>query len=225
MENWKGIWNRKTAKDVNDLQDLINANGFDTSCLLVKNLTDYIKSVKTKMNMQQGQSVYEVGCGCGSILYLLQQMGLSVGGSDYSDSLIKIAKDLNISNDIIVSTANEIPSEPKYDYVIANSVFQYFPDLNYVEEVACLMMNKSTSGSIAILDINDLAKQELYLSIRRNAEPDYDEKYKDFQHLFIDKRFWIDLSAKYDWEVIIEDQDIPEYKNSKFRYNIFITKA
>ena len=224
MENWKGIWNRKTAKDVNDLQDLINANGFDTSCLLVKNLTDYIESVKTKMNMQQGQSVYEVGCGCGSILYLLQQMGLSVGGSDYSDSLIKIAKDLNISNDIIVSSANEIPSEPKYDYVIANSVFQYFPDLNYVEEVVCLMMNKSASGSIAILDINDLAKQELYLSIRRNAEPDYDEKYKDFQHLFIDKQFWIDLSAKYDWEVIIEDQDIPEYKNSEFRYNTYITK-
>lgn len=224
MENWKGIWNRKTAKDVNDLQDLINANGFDTSCLLVKNLTDYIKSVKTKMNMQQGQSVYEVGCGCGSILYLLQQMGLSVGGSDYSDSLIKIAKDLNISNDIIVSSANEIPSEPKYDYVIANSVFQYFPDLNYVEEVACLMMNKSSSGSIAILDINDLAKQELYLSIRRNAETDYDEKYKDFQHLFIDKQFWINLSSKYSWEVIIEDQDIPEYKNSEFRYNTYITK-
>jgi len=225
MENWKNIWNRKPAKDVYDLQDLINANGFDTSSLLAKNLTDYIESVQTKMGMKQGQSVYEVGCGCGSILYLLQQMGLRVGGSDYSDSLIKIAKDLNISNDIKVSVANDIPVEPKYDYVIANSVFQYFPDLNYVEEVACLMMNKSISGSIAILDINDLAKQELYLSIRRKAEPDYDEKYKGFQHLFIDKQFWIELSFKLNWKVIIEDQDIPEYKNSKFRYNIFITKA
>jgi 2-polyprenyl-3-methyl-5-hydroxy-6-metoxy-1,4-benzoquinol methylase len=225
MENWKNIWNKKTVKDVNDLQDLINANGFDTSCLFVNNLTDYIDSIRVKMGMKEGESVFEAGCGCGSILYILNKANLRVGGSDYSESLIEIAKQLNISDDITVGVANELPSEPKYDYVIANSLFQYFPDLKYAEDVACLMMEKSLKGSIAILDVNDLAKQELYLDIRRKAEPDYDTKYKDFQHLFIEKRFWIELACKYNWEVTIEDQNIAEYKNSKFRYNIFITKA
>jgi SAM-dependent methyltransferase len=224
MDNWKNVWNSKTVKDVNDLQDLINANGFDTSCLFVKNLTDYINSVRIKMGMKDGQSVFEAGCGCGSILYLLHKANLRVGGSDYSASLIEIAKKLNISDDIFEGVANELPTEPKYDYVIANSLFQYFPDLKYAEDVTRLMMEKSLQGSIAILDVNDLAKYELYLDIRRKAEPDYDAKYKGFQHLFIGKQFWIDLGSKFNWSVIIEDQDIPEYKNSKFRYNIFITK-
>ena len=225
MDNWKGIWNRKTVKDVNDLQDLINANGFDTSSLLVNNLTDYVNSIRIKMGMLPGQSVFEVGCGCGSILYLLHKDNLCVGGLDYSESLIEIAKKLNLSDDISVGLANEIAVEPKYDYVISNSITQYFPDLNYVETVACLMMEKSLKGSIAILDINDLAKEDLYLDIRRKAEPDYDEKYKNFQHLFINKQFWIDLALKFNWVVIIEDQNIPEYKNSQFRYNTYITKT
>lgn len=225
MENWKNIWNSKTVKNVNDLQDLINANGFDTSCLFVNNLTDYIDSIRIKMGMKEGESVFEAGCGCGSILYLLHKANLQVGGSDYSESLIEIANKLNISDDITVRVANELPIEPKYDYVISNSLFQYFPDLKYAEDVTCLMMEKSLKGSIAILDVNDLAKQELYLSIRRKAEPDYDTKYKDFQHLFVDKQFWFELGSKFNWAVTIEDQDIAEYKNSKFRYNIFITKA
>ena len=223
MENWKDIWNRRKPKDLNDLQDLINANGFDTSHLLAKNLTDYINSVRKKMGMSPGESVFEVGCGCGSILYLLHNANLYVGGLDYSESLIEIAKKLDLSEDISVGLANEICIEPKYDYVISNSITQYFPNLNYVETVACLMMEKSLKGSIAILDINDLAKEDLYLDIRRKAEPNYDEKYKNFQHLFVDKQFWVDLASKYSWEVIIEDQDIPEYKNSQFRYNVFIT--
>lgn len=224
MDNWKDIWNRRKLKDVNDLQDLINANGFDTSCLLVDNLTNYINSIRIKMGMLPGQSVFEVGCGCGAILYLLHQAKLQVGGLDYSESLIEIGKTLNLSDDISVGLANELQVNPKYDYVIANSIIQYFPDLEYVETVACLMMEKSLKGSIAILDINDLAKYELYLDIRRKAEPDYDEKYKNFQHLFVNKQFWVDLAAKFNWSVIIEDQNIPKYKNSQFRYNVFITQ-
>lgn len=223
MDNWKIIWDHRKPKKIHDLQDLINANGFDTSGLLAKNLKNYIDLVIAKLGMLPEQSVFEVGCGCGSILYLLHNANLRVGGVDYSASLIEIAKKLNLSNDISIGFANEIQIEPKYDYVISNSITQYFSDLNYVESVACLMMKKSLKGSIAILDINDLAKEKLYLSVRRKAESNYDEKYKNHQHLFINKLFWYDLAAKFNWSITIEDQNIPEYKNSQFRYNAFIT--
>lgn len=223
MENWKQIWNRKTIKDIYSLQDLINANGYESTGLNEKTLTQYVQYIKTKMEMMEGQSVYEVGCGSGAILSILKGMGLEVGGLDYSDALIKIADRLNISTDIEVNEAITLNTTTKYDHVISNSIFHYFPNLYYAEDVIKLMMEKSR-GSIAILDVNDEEKKELALQIRREKEPNYDEKYKDFEHLYINKSFWKDLAERNEWKLEIEDQVIEDYKNRDFRYNIFLRK-
>lgn len=224
MENWKQIWNRRSITNPNDLQDLINANGYDTSGLTEKNLTQYVQYIKSKMEMTDGETVYEVGCGCGSILYLFKEMGMEVGGLDYSEPLINIAKNINLSNDLEVNEANKLQIETKYDYVISNGLFHYFRDLEYTREVTELMMQKSNKGSIAILDVNDEDKKELSLNIRREKEPNYDEKYKGYEHLYINKSFWKDLAEKNKWELEIEDQVIEDYKNRDFRYNIFLRK-
>lgn len=39
-------------------------------------------------------SAYEVGCGSGANLYLLQNQGIKVGGIDYSASLMDIARQI-----------------------------------------------------------------------------------------------------------------------------------
>lgn len=223
MENWKQIWNRKTIKDIYSLQDLINANGYESTGLNEKTLTQYVQYIKTKMEMMEGQSVYEVGCGSGAILSILKGMGLEVGGLDYSESLIEIANRLNISTDFEVNEAVALNTTTKYDYIIANGIFHYFPNLYYTEEVVKLMMEKSR-GSIAILDVNDEDKKELALKIRREKEPNYDEKYKGYEHLYINKSFWKDLAERNEWKLEIEDQVIEDYKNRDFRYNIFLRK-
>jgi len=223
MENWKQIWNRRSITNPNDLQDLINANGYESTGINEKSLTQYVQYIKTKMEMTDGQSVYEVGCGSGSILFILKGMGLEVGGLDYSESLIEIANSLNISTDFDVKEAIQLNTEVKYDHVISNSIFHYFPNLYYAEEVIKLMMKKS-KGSIAILDVNDEDKKELSLNIRRSKEPNYDEKYKGYEHLYINKSFWKDLAKKNEWTIEIEDQVIEDYKNRDFRYNIFLRK-
>lgn len=223
MENWKQIWNRKTINGEKTLIDLINANGYESTGITEKTLTQYVQYIKTKMEMTDGQSVYEVGCGSGAILFVLKGMGLEVGGLDYSESLIEIANSLNISTDFDVNEAIRLNTEVKYDHVISNSIFHYFTNLYYAEEVIKLMMQKSR-GSIAILDINDEDKKELALNIRREKEPNYDEKYKGYEHLYINKSFWKDLAEKNKWELEIEDQVIEDYKNRDFRYNIFLRK-
>lgn len=223
MENWKQIWNRRTIKDIYSLQDLINANGYESTGVTEKTITQYVQYIKTKMEMTEGESVYEVGCGSGAILTILKGMGLEVGGLDYSEALIEIANRLNISTDIEVNEAIRLNTDVKYDHVISNSIFHYFPNLYYAEEIIKLMMEKSR-GSIAILDVNDEDKKELALNIRREKEPNYDEKYKGYEHLYINKSFWIDLAEKNKWRIEIEDQVIEDYKNRDFRYNIFLRK-
>ena len=113
MENWKQIWNRKTVNGEKTLIDLINANGYESTGITEKTLTQYVQYIKTKMEMTDGQSVYEVGCGSGAILFVLKGMGLEVGGLDYSESLIEIANSLNISTDFDVNEAIRLNTEVK----------------------------------------------------------------------------------------------------------------
>jgi len=222
--NWKDIWNK--PKNINDaeLQNLINAAGFKTSGLIAEQLMEFVRGIADYMNMESNDSVYEVGCGSGSILSILNGLDLSVGGLDYSESLLAITKSLKITEDLIHTEALNLDTNKKYDYVIAMSCFQYFPDIEYVEAVVDKMLDKSNKKSIAILDINDSSMEDIFLKIRRKAEPNYDEMYKDFKHLFIAKSFWIDYAKRNNLQYSITQQDIKGYTNSKFRYNVFLKK-
>jgi cyclopropane fatty-acyl-phospholipid synthase-like methyltransferase len=223
MEEWKKIWNSKNPTEINSLQDLINANGFESTGLTTKNLISFVTHISNTLGISQRASVYELGCGSGSNLYIFKNLGFRVGGCDYSQPLFNIANELDISDDITCTIAHEIDTIRKYDWVISLSVFQYFPDLEYAKSVADKMLEKSKKG-IAILDLNDESKRELYYSIRRKSEPDYDKKYEGFEHLFIDKSFWMDFAKERALEIIIEDQVLQDYKNSEFRYNIYLKK-
>lgn len=222
--NWKDIWNK--PKDVNniELQNLINAAGFKTSGLKAVELTEFITSIANDMNMKSMDSVYEVGCGSGSILSIMNSLDMSVGGLDYSESLLTITKSLKITEDLTHTEALNLDTQRKYDYTIAMSCFQYFPDIKYVEAVVDKMLDKSNKKSIAILDINDSSMEDIFLKIRRKAEPNYDEMYKEFKHLFIAKSFWIDYAKRNNLQCSITQQDIKGYTNSKFRYNVFLKK-
>lgn len=224
MEKWKNIWNNKgKGANITSIQDLINANGYETSGLNEKNLKDFIDKQIEKLKIVKGDSVYEIGCGSGTILSLLHDKGVLVGGCDYSESLIEICKSLKVSDDVSHKLADQISIEPQYDFVISMGVFHYFPDLEYVTKVTELMLKKA-KRRIAILDLNDEDKRDLYFEIRRAHEPDYDKKYEGMDHLFINKQFWIDFSNKRGLKLIIEDQKINGYKNEKFRYNIYLKK-
>ena len=77
MNNWKTIWENKTinADKQTTLQDLINADGFDSRCggyteemwqLLV---ADFVKKATPK----RGSNILEIGCGSGAFLYQLNK--------------------------------------------------------------------------------------------------------------------------------------------------------
>ena len=94
MKNqWRAVWNRRTSsndrltgrwQDV--LLELKRANGYDVmeGGLPLETFIGQDKQMRELLHLSPGKSVFEVGCGAGANLYLMQRDGIMVGGMDYS---------------------------------------------------------------------------------------------------------------------------------------------
>ena len=106
-------------------------------------------------------------------------------------------------------------------------VFQYFESLTYAENVINEMARtlKST-GNIALLDINDASKKQEYESIRRAklGDDDYYRLYGSLTHQFYRKEWFENIANHLNFECVIENQNIIGYDNSRFRYNVFLSR-
>ena len=145
MNNWKNIWNKRQISNLTEinrnklLEFLIKYNGFDggsgSSSITVEAWTDYISLIKNKLSILEDDSIFEVGCGCGALLYPFYTANHFVGGIDYSDILIQQAKTIMPNAELLFGEACDIipPNNNTnnthsffYDYVISNSIFFIF---------------------------------------------------------------------------------------------------
>ena len=228
MDKWQQIWtNRKASDEDITLGALIRLDGFDTGAGRIANedwlrYTDFISK---KMDLSINDSIFEVGCGSGAFLYTFYKNGNRVGGIDYSDSLIRMAKKAMGGMDFAVCDAQRLQTKDKYDIAIANGVFHYFPDLDYAKNVLRKMIRKSLK-TIAILDVPDIALKDESERERSKSlsEAEYKKKYAGLDHLHFKREWFFDLLGKDHAHIDIFDQDIKNYGNSKFRFNVVIKK-
>ena len=230
MDKWRQIWKkRKIPADIAALETLIRADGFDTGSgkITEKEWLCYVKFISGKMGISKRDSIFEIGCGSGAFLYPLYEMGHRVGGIDYSSSLIRMANKKMDAMDFSVCEARQLQTREKYDIVIANSVFQYFPDLEYARDVVDRMIEKSVKAT-AILDLPD-SDFEIESEREREAnhdvsEGEYKMKYIGLSHLYFKRKWFFDLLEKYNFRIDIFDQKIWQYGNSKFRFNVLVKR-
>jgi ubiquinone/menaquinone biosynthesis C-methylase UbiE len=232
MTDWHEIWNKRSitpldqSKDIS-LQDLIRADGFDSGAGKVnsEDWIDYIRFISQKIDLAPGDSLFEIGCGSGAFLYIWHMEGHRVGGIDYSENLVSVARQVMKGMSFGVSEAIEVDTEEKYDIVLSNGVFFYFKDYSYAKKVLERMILKARK-TIAILEIPDLAKKEESESARRAALPkgEYDKKYEGLSHLYFEKGWFTRFSDKYGYDTEIFDQNIKGYGNSQFRFNVVMKK-
>ena len=228
MNRWKEVWAKRTLSDsCKGLQELIYADGFDSGAgkIDIGHWKDYVTFIYQKIGVKKNDSIFEVGCGCGAFLYLFYGMGHKVGGIDYSASLIKIAEDTIENMDFKVCEAIDIDTREKYDIVISNGVFHYFPDLNYSESVVKKMLDKC-KRAIAILEIPNLVLKEESENVRRGAllTGEYKKKYEGLGHLYYEKDWFYEIGEKYNCGVEMFDQNIKNYGNNNFRFNVIMRK-
>ena len=176
MENrWQEVWNNRqinpselTSEDETRLiLELKRIVGWD---FYGKKTTVSVEGYKKEYNYLKANlgfadkigSVFEVGCGSGANLYFFKKDDFKVGGSDYAENLLDVAKKVIGAENLIeciAGEASELPTDIKYDAVFSAGVFSYFLDLDYTEKVLEHMLDK-TRQSIGILRIFDEETKE-----------------------------------------------------------------
>lgn len=227
---WQSVWEKRHRQQHQalDLSALIALDGFDSGAGRIETADwqTYAHLIADKLGLQDGQSVYEVGCGAGAFLFALQATRqLTVGGLDYSSGLIEAAQHAMPEGDFSVAEALALATTPQYDVVIANSVFHYF-DLPYAKQVLTAMLAKARVA-VAVLDVPNLATKQACEALRREAasanmtQAEYDEKYAGYAHTYYDTS-WFDAFAVS--EKTVFTSCIPNYAQRDFRFSVILKK-
>ncbi len=237
-ENWKRIWEKRKLDPHLKLSiaDLIAADGFDYGAgkISEENWRIYAKSLIDKLSIREKDSVYEVGCGSGALLYALREyLPIKIGGADYSQNLIDIASRYfddapnfiqSSSPDFKCLEANKIDETLKYDILLSNGVFHYF-DLNYAEEVLLKMLKKA-NRFVYILDIPDIKTSAASQKMRADklSTEEYEKKYAGLPHTYYDRDWFLSIAHRQNLRCEITNQSIPNYAQNEFRFCCLIYK-
>ncbi len=239
MNNWKEVWNKRNTKNEywnyketkKVFEEMKMLDGFDVieNTIDFKSYLEQWKEMDFNLNSIYGKnnikSVYEIGCGSGPNLYLyqIQNEKYKLGGIDYSKPLVEYAKKVIKSNDIICDEAINIDSNEKYDAVISNSVFSYFSDYDYAEEVLNKMVDKANI-SVGLLDIHDIEKKDDFIEFRKRETNDYENRYKNLEKLFYSKEFFLEFAKKNNLEIKFTRSNVKGYWNNDFIFNCYMYK-
>jgi len=228
MDNWKQIWNKRKIEHGDDtLLSLIKLDGFDEGAGEISqvNWIEYVNWIRSKLAIDEADSIFEVGCGGGAFIYPFYKMGHKVAGIDYSSSLIINIQKAIPEMDFRCCEAIKLDVSNKFDIAISNSVFQYFESYEYAKSVINKMVSK-VKKKIAILDISDIDMKNDAEKLRKGAlgEEEYENKYSGLNHLFYDKTFFIDTAKQLNCATEIFPQNIEQYGNNPFKFNVIITK-
>ena len=236
--NWKNLWASRSAyEDIlcsGDPQkvfmELKRANGFDVvkDGISYESFLSQYRQMREQLSrsLSEGESlrsVYEVGCGSGANLFLLEREGIACGGIDYSQSLLACAKQVLRAADIRCDEAYQLPAEPKYDAVISVSVFGYFTDEGYAEAVL-EKMSQTAHFAVGILELADAEKKGAYTAYRKQIIRNYEERYKDLPRLFYSKAFFETFARRHGLDVEFCSVNMPDYWNSQFYFDCYLYK-
>lgn len=230
MDKWKEIWNKRVIPQEGKslIEKLMRADGYDSGAGFLEEVhfRSFVHTICSKLHISLEDTVYEVGCGSGAFLFCLYEKGHIVAGLDYSDVLIKMARKAMPEMELLVAEAIELETFSKYDFIFSNGVFHYFPDLSYAGMVIEKMFNKANK-TIAILDVPDIASKEESEKARQGAlgKEEYLEKYDGLAHTYYSKDWFSKvLNSKNYRSMEIFNQNIEEYGNNDYRFNVVINK-
>jgi len=232
-KNWEIIWNkREILSDQNlTLENLIALDGFDSGAgkINLNSWREYAKKLSELLALKNGESLFEVGCGSGALLYAILEVkrGIKVAGIDYGMSLIEAAKKAIPEGSFECINAKNLQKDPKFDHLISNSLFQYL-SLGEAKQVVEAMIQKSKKN-IYILDIPSLEKKSLSEKIRKLSlnQDEYEKKYEGLSHSYYEKEWFFEICKSFDKSLSCEFLEgiIPNYAQNQYRFNCLIRKT
>jgi SAM-dependent methyltransferase len=229
-EGWRTVWQAKgtAAPDLSGgpdpvLRGLMTLAGYDsaTSSLDPETHHAQVRYVRDRLRIRPTDSVYEVGCGAGAMLYSLRPGCSAVGGCDFADSLVTLARTVLDSTDLTVCDAADVPESPPYDVVLSNGVFLYFPDPAYARQVVLNMAAKARRA-VAVLDVNDAARREEFEAVRRQRQGREHAGYIDLPQLYLERDFFRRLGEELNMLCEIDNSVMINSANGGYRFNALL---
>lgn len=228
MSNWKDIWNKRKWRETGAVMaGLIAADGFDQGAgkIAVPAWERYTELVSVWLRMKEDDSIFDLGCGAGAFLYPFYASGHRVGGIDYADGLVAAARRTMAGMEFSVAEACDLDETVSYDLVVSNSVFHYFPDLDYAELVLRKMIAKA-KRAVAVLELPNVDLREEAEQARAAALPagEYERKYRGLRHQYYSRHWCEEIGVRLGCRVEIFDQEIEHYGNNRYRFNALFHK-
>jgi len=224
VNNWKKIWQYRAKKYADQSAAVID--GFDSGRgkISEESLDYLIKEIRTLLALKKEDKLLEVGCGAGM---LLEKLNLShMTGVDYSSAMIAEVKKRVPKANFYVAEACNLPfQKPLFNKILAWSVFEYFPSLNYAKKVLSEILRcLKRPGIIFIGDIPDLAKykeaerlKKTHPHQRKNFKRD-----KNLRHLYYSRSFFINFAKGHGLKYSFPKFIVPGYANSKVRFAVIL---
>jgi len=234
-ESWKAIWNGKSSEPPESpaaeheaiVAELLRLDGYHTPTATVAAVTwiAHVQRLARARRLTAGERLFEVGCGAGAFLWPLAQMGVVTDGIDYSASLVEVARRHFRTARIQVGEAADIDTSERYDVVVSNGVFPYFADAEYARTVTSKMLDKCLR-EVWILDVNDAARKDEALAIRRASYPpgEYDRRYAGLEQLYLEQEWFRDIARTRGLDCTIESQPLHDYVSALYRFNVYFAR-
>jgi SAM-dependent methyltransferase len=230
---WQDVWQAKgEANPVVDrasadvFNRLMEMNGYfsPTSTASASDHEVQLRYVVDALGIRPDESVYEVGCGAGALLFWLSDKCATVGGCDFAPSLLKQARAaLPDTAELDEREANSLDVFPQYDVVVSNGVFIYFPDVDYAGRTLDLMIRKARRA-VGVIDVNDAALRAESEAVRQARQAGRPERYDGLNQLYLDTGFFEDAAERHGLRCRIERSTTPRSDNARFRYHVSLFK-
>lgn len=234
--SWQEIWNKKgSVENVDELEKLLFINGFtsDDKSLPLTYWLSYVDEITKRVSASKKDRIFEAGCGAGAFLYPLYKDGFKhISGIDYAEKMTLLAKSVMPNGTFYTGSITDMGQieDSSCDVVLCNSVFLYLNSLNDAKmAISEFVRILGPTGRIAVLDVPDKVKEVDAIEAKRKAVGDeaFNKLYKNsnLQHMYYEKEWFQSIADEFNVKVEIENQNIPDYTNSDFRFNVFMSKS
>lgn len=172
-----------------------------------------------------GKKVLEIGCGIGRWAKTLHNMADTYLGIDYTENVIKIAKNTNKYDNCFfqIMSATDIKIEdllvkPPFDVIIITGVLLYINDENLIKIMESI--NKVTSNNKKIF----IAEPISCLETRLTLKDFYSEELEsDYNAIYRTENEYLEIFKKINHtSILVEDlyQDINQHVETKYKFFI-----
>ncbi|KTD46317.1 non-ribosomal peptide synthetase [Legionella quateirensis] len=250
-EMYDQLYSRENQNELASFATSTWVSAYDHEKIPEAQMKEWQQAIIERIYQQKPGRVLEVGCGTGLILFGLKNKYTSYFGVDISSTAIDILSKKIAKFDVRHATLACAPAhklgtlaelqDATFDTIILNSVVQYFPCLEYLEDVLTWCISKLTdSGVIIIGDVRDyrLAPtyyDSIFLANNINALHHFEAR-RNYQYarqvqekeLLIDPEYFVDLGTRINQCIrvdVLAKQGHTSNELNTWRYDVVMTVA